>query len=179
MPMTKKTEKEKPDAKKTGKKSKENTIKDPENEIQCLQEQLQEKNDKLLRCLADFDNYKKRVIKERQSLERDVKKHYLLELLDFKEILLQALEDNNPKEGVRILLNQLEQFFELENVKYIECIERPFDHTLHDAKATIEKVDCEDNIIIDEIKKGYMVDDYVIRPSHVVVSKKKSEEDNK
>ena len=178
MPMTKKTEKEKTDAKISEKKQKVNKLNDLKKEIQSLQEQLQEKNDKLIRCLADFDNYKKRMIKERQILERDIKKHYLLELLDFKELLLQALEDDNPKEGLRILLNQLEQFFELENVKYIECIEKPFDHNLHDAKASIEKVDCEDNIIIDEIKKGYMVDDYVIRPSHVVVSKKKSEEDN-
>jgi molecular chaperone GrpE len=176
MPMTKKTEKEKPDTKTVDKSKKVKKTKDLENEIHQLKDELKQKNDSLLRCLADFDNYKKRVIKEQQALERDIKKHYLLELLDFKELLLQVLEDDNPKEGLRILLNQLEQFFELENIKYIECIDKPFNHQLHDAKATVEQADGEDNIIIDEIKKGYMVDDYVLRPSHVVVSKKKCEE---
>ena len=86
-------------------------------------------------------------------------------------------EDKDPKKGLHVLLNQLEQFFNSENIKYIDCIKKPFDHTLHDAKATVNSSDSEENIIIEEIKKGYMVDDYVIRPSHVVVTKKKCEEE--
>ena len=98
-------------------------------------------------------------------------------LLDIKELLLQALDDNDPKEGLRVLLKKLEQFLEEEHISYINCIGKTFNHSLHHAVTTIEKVDEENNIIIEEVKKGYMVDDQVLRPSHVIVVKNKCEEE--
>ena len=83
------------------------------------------------------------------------------------------MNDENPKEGLRLILKQLEHFFNEEHISYIECIGKPFDHCLHHAVTTIEQEDCKDNTIIEEIKKGYMIDDMVLRPSHVVVAKKK------
>jgi molecular chaperone GrpE len=137
---------------------------------------LKEVKEKLLRCYADFDNYKKRIVKDKQVNEYNTKKIYLLELLDIKELLLNALDDNDPKKGLQILLNRLEKFFDSENIKYIDCVENPFDHELHHAVATIDKPEMENNIIIEEVKKGYKVGDQVLRPSHVIVSKKKCEE---
>ena len=51
-----------------------------------------------------------------------------------------------------------------------------FDHNLHHAITTIEKDDCEDDIIIEEVKKGYMINEKILRPSHVIVSKKENME---
>ena len=109
--------------------------------------------------------------------EFEIKKTYLSELLDIKELLLKALDDNDPKEGLRIILKQLENFLQLEHVKYIECIGKPFNHALHHAVTTIENQDKDDNIIIEEIKKGYLINENVLRPSHVVVVKNKCEEE--
>ena len=147
------------------------------NELEALQQELKIQKDKLIRCYADFDNYKKRILKEQESQAFDLKKHYLSELLDVKELLLQSLNDKDPKEGLRIIFNQLEQFLEAENIKYIDCIEKPFDHTLHHAVTTIDKPNMNENTVIEEIKKGYLVGESVLRPSHVIVSKKQCEED--
>jgi molecular chaperone GrpE len=50
---------------------------------------------------------------------------------------------------------------------------KKFDHNFHHALTTLEKNDCDDNTILEEVKKGYMMNDKLLRPSHVVVSKKK------
>ena len=141
------------------------------SEIEVLQKELKQQKDKLIRCYADFDNYKKRVLKDKESQAFELKKHYLSELLDVKELLLQSLDDKNPKDGLRIIFNKLEQFLEAENIKYIDCIEKPFDHTLHHAVTTIYKPDKKENTVIEEIKKGYLIEDKLLRPSQVIVSK--------
>ncbi len=161
--------------KKKGKEKKDsNRVKELEHTIDQLEAELKEKKDKLLRSYADFENYKKRVEKQRCQEDLDIKKRYISELIDLKELLLRALDDNNPKEGLRLILKQIEQFFDQENITSIECMGKPFNHQKHHAITTLEKDDCEENIVIEEIKKGYMVDDNVLRPSHVIVSKKKT-----
>ena len=176
--MTKKTKnKEKTDSKKSEKLTKVKVEITVQEELDKVYLDLKNQKDKLLRCYADFDNYKKRVEKEKKSNEHKIKKLYLSEILDIKELFLQVLNDENPKEGLRILSNKLEQFFESEKIKYIECIGKSFNHEMHHAVSTIEMNDTEDNIVIEEIKKGYLVEDLVLRPSHVIVSKKKCEEE--
>ena len=115
--------------------------------------------------------------KDKEMHEFEIKKIYLSELIDIKELLLQALDDNDPKEGLRILLKNLENFFESEKISYIESIGKQFNHELHHAVTIIDKSDSEENTIIEEIKKGYKVDNKVLRPSHVIVSKKECEEE--
>ena len=70
------------------------------------------------------------------------------------------------------MVNNIENFFEKENIKYINCVGEKFDHNLHYAITTVEKDDCEDDIIIEEVKKGYMINDKLLRPSQVIVAKK-------
>jgi len=172
--MTKKTNNKKKTDAKESKINKEQKL---QEELDNLSNELKIQKDKLIRCYADFDNFKKRNQKEKKVNEYNIKKIYLSELLDIKELFLQALEDENPKEGLRILVNKLEQFFESEKIKYIECIGKSFNHEMHHAVSTIEMNDTEDNIVIEEIKKGYLVEDLVLRPSHVIVAKKKCEEE--
>lgn len=182
MVIMKKKDKEKPktsDAKKTKKKeektSENKKIKELELRIKDLEIEVNEKKDKLLRSYADFENFKKRIEKQRCQEDLDIKKKYISELIDLKELLLKALDDDHPTEGLRLILKQIEQFFDQEHVTSIECVGKPFNHQQHHAVTTLDKEDCEENTVIEEIKKGYMVDNKVLRPSHVIVSNKKKE----
>jgi len=141
-------------------------------EIKKLKSNLKEKDDKLLCSMADFQNYQKRMEKELQSRENETKKKYISELLDLTELLKKAFEDENPKNGLKLMINNIENFFEKENIRYINCVGSKFDHNLHHAVTTIEKEDCEDETIIEEVKKGYMINDKILRPSQVIVAKK-------
>jgi len=157
-------------------KKKEPTTKRPINlkkEIDKLKKEIKEKDQQLLRSIADFQNYQKRMEKLLLLKEEETKKKYIAELIDINELLKKALEDNNPKEGLKLMITNIENFFEKENIKYIDCVGKKFDHNFHHALTTLEKDDCEDNTIIEEVKKGYMMNDKLLRPSHVVVSKKK------
>lgn len=144
--------------------------------LKKIEKELKEKNDKLLRTCADLQNYQKRMEKELISREGEIKRKYLTELIDLNEILKKAYEDKNPKQGLKLILNNLENFFEKEHIRYIDCMGKSFDHGLHHAVTTVEKNDCENDIIVEEIKKGYMIGDSLLRPSQVIVAKKKENE---
>jgi molecular chaperone GrpE len=157
-------------------KKKEPTTTKPINlkkELYNLRKDIKEKDQQLLRSIADFQNYQKRMEKLLLLKEEETKKKYIAELIDINELLKKALEDNNPKEGLKLMINNIENFFEKENIKYIDCVGKKFDHNFHHALTTLEKNDCDDNTILEEVKKGYMMNDKLLRPSHVVVSKKK------
>jgi len=163
-------------AKKSTSKKKESAESKPVNlkkENQKLKQELKQKDEQLLRGIADFQNYQKRMEKELLFREEETKKKYISELIDLNELLKKAYEDNNPKEGLKLMINNIENFFEKEQIKCIESMGKKFDHNLHHAVTTLEKEDCENDTIIEEVKKGYMINDKLLRPSHVVVSKKK------
>jgi molecular chaperone GrpE len=149
------------------------TIKKLEEENTQLHQEIMDKNDKYLRTLADFQNYQKRMEKELQAQKEDIKKKYLLELLDLNELLKKAYEDSNPKSGLKLLLENLDKFLEKEGITYIDCKGKPFNYQLHNAISTIEQSECVDGTILDEIKKGYLVGEKLLRPAHVIVAKKK------
>jgi len=143
------------------------------SQINELKKQIKENEDKFLRSLAELKNYQKRMEKEVSFCIEDTSKKYISELIDIHELLKQALKDNNPKKGLKLIIDNIENFFKKEQIQYIDCIGKKFDHNIHHAITTIEKDDCEDNTIIEEVKKGYMINDKVLRPSQVIVSKKK------
>ena len=157
--------------KKTDSSRKElNKLKD---EINKLKREAKEKDDKLLRSYADLQNYQKRTEKESQYKENETKKKYLSELIELKELLKKVYKDKDPGAGLQLMLNNLENFFEKEQIKYIDCVGKTFDHNIHHAVTTIEKNDCEDGTIVEEVKKGYIIDDKLLRPSQVIVAKNK------
>jgi len=160
------------DKKKTKTAEKKDSLKE---EIKKLKEESKEKNDKILRNIAEFQNYQKRMQKELKHVEELTKEKYVSELIDLTELLKKALDDENPKEGLKLMLNNIEKFFEKESIKKIECLGKCFDHNYHHAITTIEKNDCEDNTIIEEVKKGYLIGDKILRPSQVIVAKNNNE----
>ena len=77
------------------------------------------------------------------------------------------------KSGLKLILNNLDALFEREQVKYVDCVGKTFDHTIHHAISTVEKENCIDGEIIEEAKKGYYLGEKLLRPSQVIVAKKK------
>ena len=142
-------------------------------EKEQLKKELKENKEQLLRSIADFQNYQKRMEKELELKEKEIKKKYLSELIDLNELLKKAYVDKDPREGLKLMIDNIEKFFEKEQIKCIESVGKKFDHNLHHAVTTLEKDDCEDEIIVEEVKKGYMMNDKLLRPSHVIVAKKK------
>lgn len=162
--------------KKTTKSSPAKNIQKLEKTITNLKKELTEKNDKLLRNIAELQNQQKRFQKENKLTENETKKKYILELLDLQDLLQKAYKDTNPKQGLKLILANINSFLEKENIQHINCKGKQFDHSLHHAVTVIEDNTCEDNIIINELKKGYTQGDKLLRPSQVVVAKKKPSE---
>jgi molecular chaperone GrpE len=150
-------------------------INDLEQEVTRIKNELQEKNEKLLRTCADLQNYQKRTTKERESLVEELRKKYLSELLDLYELLQKASEDADPSKGLQLILSNLQGFFEREHVSYIDCVGKHFDHSMHHAVSTVEKHDADDNTIVEEVKKGYKLGEKLLRPSQVIVVKNMDE----
>ena len=146
------------------------------DDIKHLENELKETKDKLLRALADVQNVQKRMEKELHTKEFEIKKKYLLELLDIYELLQKAQKDSNPQEGIKAILNAVNSFLQKEEVTAIDSCGKPFDYTCHHAVCTVEKTDAADNTVVEEVKKGYMINNKLLRPAHVVVAKKDEKE---
>jgi len=145
-------------------------------DIKRLKKELIVKEEKLLRSYADLQNYQKRLEKELNLRDEETKRKYLSELIDINELLKKAYEDENPKEGLKLIINNIENFFEKEQIKCIDCVGKKFDHNFHHAVSIINKDDCEDEIVVEEVKKGYMMNEKLLRPSQVIVVKKEKNE---
>lgn len=154
------------------KDSVEKELKKFKKEIKELKKELIEKNDKLLRSYADIQNFQKRSEKALQIKEDETKIKYVYELVELSELLKQAYKDNDPKIGIKLIIDNLEKFFEKEQIKFIDCVGKQFDHNLHHAVTVIDKKDCQDGIILKEVKRGYFIKNKLMRPSQVIVSKK-------
>jgi molecular chaperone GrpE len=130
--------------------------------------------DRLLRTAADFDNYKKRALREREQYvtlanERLVKE--LLPILDDLERALAAVGEHQEatvEEGVRLVHRSLESLLERNGVKRIDT-EGKFDPHVHEALLS-QPSDAEEGSVIDVVQKGYTLGDRVVRPARVVIA---------
>ncbi|HDN50710.1 MAG TPA: nucleotide exchange factor GrpE [Thermoplasmatales archaeon] len=133
-----------------------------------LERELSEKQEKVLRLLADFDNYRKRMEKEMDERVRREKEQMLLRFLEVYETLQMACQEIEH-EGLQMTLNQFKKVLADEGIEEIEAVGKPFDYSLHHAVAT--KKGEKDGTIIEEVKKGYVLNGRVLRPSYVIVAK--------
>lgn len=146
-------------------------------EVELLKEQLEEQKNKLLRALADFDNYKKRVAIEREQFVRFANEALITELLPVIDGLARALEtaektkiSEEMVKGIALVKRQLEDALKKFGVEKIESIGKPYDPNLHEAILQKES-DEPEGMILEEMQKGYTLHGRVIRPSMVIVSK--------
>jgi len=142
-------------------------------QLEAMRGELSEKQDKLLRAYADYQNYQKRMEKELATREHEIRRRYLVEVLDFYELLKKAADDPHPQEGLRSLLATIDHFLAREGVHYLDCKGKPFDYKVQHALSTMENDECPEGTVLEEVKKGYLLGDTLLRPAQVIVSTKK------
>lgn len=146
-----------------------------------LTEELQSMNDKYVRLYAEFENYKKRVQKDKAELVKYGNESLLYELLPVVDNLEMALQHSSDAvssgivQGVEITLKELRRVLEKFGLTEIEAEGKLFDPAVHHAMSHVERDDIDENTVVEEYRKGYKLQDKVLRPSFVAVSKKPAE----
>ena len=149
------------------------------NEIEKLESELKEQKDKYLRLMAEFDNFRRRTAKERLELMQTAGKEVIISLLDVlddcdrAEKQLQSSADIAlQKEGIQLVFNKLRANLQGKGVKVMESINTDFDVEKHEAITEIPAPTPElQGKVIDEVVKGYYLNDKLIRFAKVVVGK--------
>ena len=141
-------------------------------EIELLKEELEEKKNRLLRALADFDNFKKRMAMEREQFVQFANEALITELLPIIDGFARAMEHapEDVTKGIALIKKQLEDILKKHGVAEIEALGKPYDPNVHEAVLTKEHKGPE-GVIIEEMQKGYTLYNRVIRPSMAIVSK--------
>ncbi len=139
---------------------------------------LNDMNDKYLRLNAEFQNYRKRVEKEKSDLLKYGTEKLLADMLPIMDTFDRALSsfegleaDEKVLDGIKLIQKSFSDFFERNGVKEIEAKGESFDPDKHHAVMSEESDDTESDIVIDVFQAGYTLNDKVIRPSMVKVSK--------
>lgn len=148
-----------------------------QNEIAKLQELLEEKENKILRVQADFENYKRRTRIEQETIQKYRSQTIVSEILpalDSFERALQINADNDQTksllQGMQMVQRQLVDALKNEGVEIIPAVGEQFDPALHQAVMQAEDENYESNVVVEELQKGYKLKDRVIRPSMVKVN---------
>ena len=151
----------------------------PDETKQKLRDELEEQKDKYVRLFAEFDNFKRRTSKERIELIQTAGKEVIVSLLqvlddcDRAEMQMQQADDPSQiKEGVQLVFNKLRKTLQAHGLKAMESLHTDFDVEKHEA---ITEISVDDkNLkgkVVDEIEKGYYLNDKLIRFAKVVVGK--------
>ncbi len=148
-----------------------------EDEKELLKRQLEEQKDKYIRLVAEYDNFRKRTLREKMELSKSAGESVLLSLLpvidDFDRALSHLDDSQNieaVKEGINLIYSKFQDFLKQQGISEIETIEEEFNGDLHEAVTKIP-APSEDmkGKIIDCVQKGYKLNDKVIRHPKVVV----------
>lgn len=169
--ISKTTPKKKPAQKKNHKK-----MKDQKELIEKLEKERDEYKDNYLRNLAEIDNFRKRVKKEKEEFQKFVLSEFFLELLPIVDNLERALkakegpDENSADEqsivsGVGMIYRQLLDLLKKHKVEEIEALDRIFDPNLHQALSKEEKVGITDPLVVEVYQKGFLYNDKLLRPS--------------
>src|ERR1700761_7354321 len=149
-----------------------------EEEVERLKEELQEQKDKYLRLFAEFDNFRKRSARENLDLRQTAGKEVIISLLDVlddcdrAEKQLQSTGDLALKEGVQLVFSKLRSVLQSKGLKPMQSVNTEFDVEKHEAITEIPVQDpALKGKVIDEVQKGYYLNDKIIRFAKVVVGK--------
>ena len=150
-----------------------------ENETEKIQAELDEQKDKYIRLCAEFDNYKRRSAKERVELIQTAGKEVitsLLDVLDDSERAEKQLQTSNDleqiKKGIELVFGKLRSTLQAKGLKAMESINTSFDVEKHEAITEIPApAETLKDKVLDEVQKGYYLNDKIIRFAKVVVGK--------
>ena len=168
MEENKKEEKNQNEEKKETAQKEEQTVVDPK------QQELDELNDRYKRVLAEFENFKKRSGKERETLYNSILSDLIggfLPIMDNLENALKAeTKDSEYKKGVELVHKQFKDLLKSKGIEEIPAVGETFDPTLHEAVSSVQDDTKGEKEIVQEYRKGYKIGSKVIRHSMVVVA---------
>ncbi len=130
--------------------------------------------ERLMRTLADFDNYRKRTEREKQSLRRfanfDVFKDFLGVLDNLERAMESSGSAEDLKQGLRMIVRQHEEILRRHGVEAVEAVGKAFDPTVHEAVAREENAEVDVPTVTKEMQRGYLLHDRLLRPAMVFVA---------
>lgn len=148
-----------------------------QSEVQRLQALADEYQQRALRTQADFDNFRKRTQKEKEDFAKYASSKLITELLpiiDNFDRAISAAGDNAEIEsfakGVSMIFRQLEGVLKAEGLEAMDTVGQPFNPEFHQAIMQVESDEYEEGTVVEEVQKGYMLKDRVLRPAMVKVS---------
>ena len=156
----------------------EEIAEEPIDELEQVKLQLEESKKEYMFLMAEFDNFRKRTIKEKADIIRNATERAMKDLLpvvdDFERGLLAMAETTDAeavKEGMKLIYNKFIKYLDQNGVKAIDSTGADFDTELHEAIAMIPATDeSQKGKVIDTVMKGYTINDKVIRHSKVAVA---------
>jgi molecular chaperone GrpE len=152
-----------------------------EERLQAAEARAEENHDRFLRVMAEFENYKKRMEREMNDYRKYANESLIKDILPIVDNLERALEstdEDNEKasgamrEGVEMTLKGLLSSLEKFGVVPFESLDKPFDPNFHHAVMQEESAGHSENTVVQELQKGYLIGDRLLRPAMVTVSKK-------
>lgn len=152
-------------------------------ELQAKAAKADEHWDRLLRLTADFDNYRKRAVRDRDDAVRNAQERILSKLLpvvdNFEMAMLAANTAENAsvdslKAGVQMIQSQLKGVLSESGVEEIDATGKPFDPNLHEAVSQVESTEVAEGVVLQQLRKGYKMRDRLMRAATVVVAKQPS-----
>ncbi|MDD5473766.1 MAG: nucleotide exchange factor GrpE [Candidatus Methanoperedens sp.] len=157
---------------------------DFQKELDSVKKQLEEEKDRCLRLNAEFENSRKRILKDREEFIKYANEKLILELIDVLESLERGIETTKKAgdkdkliEGMELVYKQFKNVLEKNGLTPIKALGEKFDHYKHEAMMQTITDECDEGTILEEFARGYMLYGKVIRYSKVRVSKNKESED--
>ena len=140
------------------------------------QEAIAELNERIVRLTADFDNFRKRAQREKDEARQFANPGLLEKLLPVLynfEMALTAVKDADPsvRDGVQMILDQLLGVLKESGVEPVDAMGQPFDPNLHEALSQEETTEVEEGTVVQQVQRGYKLNDRLVRPARVVVAK--------
>jgi molecular chaperone GrpE len=157
---------------------KEKEIGELKKKLEEKEKEIKEHHDRLLRLAADFENYKKRAAREKEEWAKFANEDLLRAILPFIDNLERAVNHAQKVsdtgvliEGVRLTIQQILQSLNKFGLSSFQSVGKPFDPTVHEAMLVVETDKHEPNQVVEEFQKGYLLNDRLLRPATVSVSK--------
>lgn len=149
-----------------------------QSKLAAADQKIEELEQRNLRAQADFDNFRRRTRTEKEELHKYAATRVIEGLLPVIDNFERAMESSNDSndfdalvKGLNMTYTQLMQALEQEELKQIEAVGQPFNPEFHQAVMQVDTEEHEEGIVVEELQKGYMLNEKVLRPSMVKVSK--------
>jgi molecular chaperone GrpE len=159
-----------------GNSGEEGEVGSPEDELEVARAETAANYDRYLRSVAELDNYRKRTVRMRTEAREDTLRDLLLQVAPVLDNLHRALNQQTQdadslKQGVELICGQFNEVLKGYGLAEIEAVGQAFNPNLHEALAEVPSAEHEPGTVMEQMEKGYKLNDKVVRPSRVVVSK--------